>query len=183
MKKNIVFIASSLDGYIADKNGGLDWLEIVPNPENVDMGYNALIERVDAVVMGRKTFETVCNFDCEWPYEKPVFVLSNTLTEVPARYRVKAEVVSGELKNILDNLNARGFRQLYIDGGITIQSFLREDFIDELIITTMPVLLGGGSRLFDIMPQKLALQLVDSIVYLNEIVQSHYIRKERRNIT
>ena len=78
---NIVFIATSLDGYIADKNGGLGWLQSTPNPENLDMGWVDLIDRFDALVMGRKTFEKVCSFDCDWPYSKPVFVLSNSMNQ------------------------------------------------------------------------------------------------------
>jgi dihydrofolate reductase len=74
---NIVFIATSIDGYIADKDGGLDWLHATPNPDNHDLGYADLMSRIDALVMGRKTFDTVCGFDCDWPYSKPVFVLSN----------------------------------------------------------------------------------------------------------
>ena len=88
---NIVFIATSLDGYIADKDGGLDWLQSIPNPENLDMGWGDLIDRIDALVMGRKTFEKVCSFDCDWPYSKPVFVLSNSMKSKPDGYEGKAE--------------------------------------------------------------------------------------------
>ena len=77
-KSNIVFIAQSLDGFISDKNGGLDWLQTIPNPDNIDMGYNVFIERVDAILMGRKTFEKVLSFDIGWPYKIPVYVMSNT---------------------------------------------------------------------------------------------------------
>lgn len=80
---NIVFIATSLDGYISDKDGGLDWLQSVPNPDNLDMGWAGFIGRIDAVVMGLNTFDVVCNFDCAWPYSKPVFVLSNSLESLP----------------------------------------------------------------------------------------------------
>jgi dihydrofolate reductase len=83
--KNLVFIAKSLDGYIADKDGGIDWLHSIPNPDQIDMGYNKFIDRIDAIVMGRKTYETVCGFDIPWPYTKPVFVVSNTLKEVPEK--------------------------------------------------------------------------------------------------
>ena len=79
-KRNKVFIASSIDGYIADKNGGIDWLQSVPNPDHDDMGYNSFINEVDALVMGRNTFETVCGFDIDWPYSKPVYVLSRSLS-------------------------------------------------------------------------------------------------------
>ena len=78
-RSNKVFIATSLDGHIADKNGEIDWLHAIPNPDNIDMGYQDFITQIDAIVMGRNTFETVCNFDMDWPYEMPVFVLSNTV--------------------------------------------------------------------------------------------------------
>ena len=78
-KKNIVFIGRSLDGFIAGKNGELDWLEMIPNPDNVEMGFASLMEEIDAVVMGRTTFEMVCSFGGDWPYNKHVFVLSNSM--------------------------------------------------------------------------------------------------------
>jgi len=176
-KRNIVFIAKSLDGFIADKEGALDWLTSVPNPDQVDMGYSKLISRVDAIVMGRNTFELVCSFDIGWPYHLPVFVLSNSLGKVPQAYNDKAEVVKGSLQDILRQLNARGYNQLYIDGGLTIQSFLKEDLIDELIITTIPILLGGGTPLFSDLPEPIAFKHIESAVYLDEIVQDIYIRK------
>ena len=96
-KKNSVFIATSLDGYIADKNDGIDWLNSVPNPDNDDMGYLEFSNRIDALVMGRKTFETVLGFDVDWPYDKPVFVLSNKLKEIPESHKDKAYLVRGTL--------------------------------------------------------------------------------------
>ena len=174
---NIVFIATSLDGYIADKNGGLDWLHAIPNPEHVDMGFGPLMERVDALVMGRNTFETVAGFDCEWPYTKPVFVLSNTLTQVPAGYEEKIELVRGPLQQVVTTLNQRGFAELYIDGGITIQQFLHDDLIDEMILTTIPVLLGGGAPLFGELAKSQNFKLAGSDIFLDAIVQSHYIRQ------
>lgn len=177
MKSNIVFIATSLDGYIADSKGGLDWLNIIPNPDQVDMGYESLMARIDGLIMGRNTFETVCSFDVEWPYTKPVFVLSNTLKKIPKEYEGKVELVQGALKDVLAHLNNKGYTQLYIDGGATIQSFLKEDLIDELIITTIPILLGGGVPLFGDLGQAKELELVESKNYLNQIVQSHYKRK------
>lgn len=173
---NSVFIATSLDGYIADKNGGIDWLHQIQNPEQDDMGYQAFISRMDALVMGRTTFETVSSFDMEWPYDIPVFVLSNTLTNLPAAYSSKVELVKGPLSEIVATIQDKGHQHLYIDGGATIQSFLREDLIDELIITTIPVLLGGGSTLFGTMDRRLAFKHVEAKRYLNRIVQNHYLR-------
>ena len=174
---NSVYIGTSLDGYIADQKGGLDWLESVPNPDGSDMGYYAFLERMDALLMGRTTYETVLNFGIEWPYTKPVYVLSNTLEKVPEQLVGKVWLVKGELADVLRGIHDRGHTRLYIDGGRTIQSFLREDLIDELILTTIPVLLGGGFPLFGELARPLMWELVESKVYLNQIVQRHYRRK------
>ena len=173
---NIVFIATSLDGYIADKQGKLDWLNSVPNPDNIDTGFFALMEQIDGLVMGRKTLEAVLGFDCDWPYSKPVFVLSNTMTKVPQGYEEKVFIVKGELKDIIAELNARGFNDLYIDGGATIQGFLNEDLIDQLIITRFPLLLGGGTPLFSELKQPLNFKVTKNEVVLETLVQTTYLR-------
>ncbi len=175
---NTVFIATSLDGYIADKEGGIDWLHAIPNPDQIDMGYNELIARVDALVMGRTTFETVCGFDMDWPYTLPVYVLSRSLKEIPEKYAERVFLVKGTLTEVLDEIHANGHHRLYIDGGATIQSFLKEDLIDELIISTIPVLLGGGSPLFGELDHKMDFEHVESRRYLDAIVQNHYRRKQ-----
>lgn len=176
-KKNKVFIATSLDGYIADKDGGIDWLHAIPNPEGIDMGYNKFFAETDAVVMGRNTFETVCGFDMEWPYKKPVFVLSNSMTAIPEKYKDHAALVQGSLKEILEQIHAKGFYRLYIDGGKTIQSFLKEDLIDEMTITLIPFLLGGGIPLFGSLTEKLQFECVASKIYLEQVVQNYFVRK------
>lgn len=176
-KSNKVFIAQSLDGYISDRNNELGWLEQIPNPDHIDMGYKAFVATIDAIVMGRKTFETVCSFGIAWPYSKPVFVLSRNLKSIPPQYTGKAELVSGSVQKIIQFLNKRGYLNLYIDGGTTINSFLSEDLIDEMIITTIPILLGGGSRLFDKLPMELSFEHIETRVFLNQIVQNRYRRK------
>lgn len=177
-KKNSVFIATSLDGYIADKCGKIDWLESIPNPDNDDMGYVAFTKNIDALVMGRTTFETVLAFDIDWPYYKPVFVLSNKLKEIPQSHQDKAFLVKGTLIDILEHIHAQGYERLYIDGGTTIRSFLKADLIDEMILTTIPILLGGGSPLFEDLPHEQEFELMDSRTYLNQITQNHYRRKK-----
>lgn len=177
-RKNSVFIATSLDGYIADKNGKIDWLYAIPNPDNNDMGYLEFIHNIDALIMGRTTFETVCKFDGAWPYNSPVFVLSNTLNEIPESHKGKAFLANGPLSEILEQIHQKGFYRLYIDGGTTIQNFLKEDLIDEMILTTIPILLGGGAALFSQLPNELEFALVDSKTYLNQITQRHYKRKK-----
>ena len=176
MNKTSVFIATSIDGYIADKNGGINWLHSTPNPENNDMGYSNFIKEIDAIIMGRNTFTTIQDFDIDWPYTIPVFVLSNHLKEIPENLKSKVSIVKGSLKEIIFQINQNGYRKLYIDGGKTISSFLKEDLIDELILTTIPVVLGGGSLLFSELPIALNFELVSSKIYLNQVVQNQYKR-------
>lgn len=176
-RSNRVFIATSLDGYIADKNGGIDWLHSVPNPNGDDMGFVDFMHETDALVMGRTTFETVCSFDVPWPYNKPVFVLSTTMNEIPESHQGKAFLVKGELSQVLEEIHQKGYNSLYIDGGTTIQSFLKADLIDELCISTIPILLGGGSPLFSDLPTPINFDLVETKTYLNQITQNYYKRK------
>jgi len=177
-KKNSVFIATSLDGYIADKEGGSDCLHSVPNPDKIDMGYGEFIAQIDALVMGRKTFETVLSFGIDWPYQKPVFVLSNTLTEIPRKLKNKAFLVKGELKAVLRQIHKKGYPRLYIDGGKVIQGFLNEGLIDEMVITIIPTLLGSGVPLFSDLPDKLEFECVGSRIFLEKIVQHHFKRSK-----
>lgn len=175
-QQNLVFIATSMDGYISDKNGGIDWLHAFPNPEQLDFGYGDFVSTIDALVMGRTTFETVCGFG-EWPYKKPVFVLSNTLNELPEAYLGKAQLVKGTLAEILETIHQQGYFKLYIDGGRTIQHFLQEDRIDRMVISIIPILLGGGSSLFGELPQPLAFDCVETKLYPHQLVQQTFVRK------
>ncbi|MCL3781287.1 dihydrofolate reductase [Prolixibacteraceae bacterium JC049] len=176
-KKNKVFIATSLDGYIADKNGSIEWLNSIPNPDNLDMGYSDFVAQIDAIVMGRTTFETVCSFGIDWPYTKPVFILSNTLTELPKQYEGKAFLINGTLTDILEQIHKKEYGQLYIDGGVTIQNFLKEDLIDSITITTIPLLLGGGSSLFGEHQNILEFECTETKQFSNNIVQNTFLRK------
>ncbi len=178
-KKNSVYIATSLDGYIADKNGGIEWLDSIPIPENEDMGYIKFTKDIDALVMGRATFETVLGFDVDWPYKKPVFVLSTTLSEIPESHKDKAYLVKGIMSEILEQIHSKGCLRLYIDGGITIQNFLNEDLIDEMIVTVFPVLLGGGTPLFSELPKALVFELVESKIYADQLLQHHFKRNRK----
>lgn len=172
---NIVYIATSLDGFIARRDGNLDWLTDIPNPDNSDYGFSSFMERIDGIIMGRKTFETVMSFN-EWPYSKPVFVLSNTLKTIPAGFGDKAEPVSGNLNTILKSLGSKGYTNLYIDGGQTIQSFLKQDLIDEIIITRIPIILGNGIPLFVEMDMEIKLRHVNSEILPAGLVKNTYSR-------
>ncbi|MDA9773815.1 dihydrofolate reductase family protein [Saprospiraceae bacterium] len=176
IKKNIVFIAKSLDGFIAGKNGELDWLHATPNPDNNGMGFFALMDEVDAIVMGRTTFETVLGFGGEWPYKKHVFVLSTSIKEIPDVLAKKATILKGTSVEVLKEIHAQGHNRLYIDGGRTVQNFLRDDLVDELRITTIPILLGGGFPLFGELEESMNFEHIKTEVFLDQLVQSHYLR-------
>src|SRR3954468_8120346 len=142
--KASIFIGTSLDGFIARSNGELDFL---PPGGGEPHGYDEFMATVDALVIGRKTFETVLAFDA-WPYaQKPVFVLSSRpLAAAPPGAVV--EHLSGSPGEIVSQITARGIQHIYVDGGVTIQRFLRAGLIQRLIITRVPVLIGSGIPLF-----------------------------------
>lgn len=179
--KNYVYIAVSLDGYIADVDGGLEWLDEIAaeaqeGNQEPDTGWTDFMSKIDALLMGRNTYEKVLTFGM-WPYEKPVFVLTGTLKTISEDMAGKAEIVSGDLRGIIKTLNNRGYKNLYIDGGKVIQGFLHEDLIDELIITRIPIVLGGGIPLFGKLKEPLRFKHTKTSVIGKQMVQSFYTRK------
>lgn len=172
---NFVYIATSLDGYIADKNGGIDWLMSIPKPEDSDFGFSEFMERVDALVMGANTFKTLLSYD-EWIYTKKVFVLSNSLKEIPEHLSNKVEIISGSIPEVVASLKTKGYYNLYIDGGKVIQSFLSEDLIDEMIITRIPILLGEGIPLFGILDAPINFSKVKTETLTDMMVKSYYYK-------
>jgi dihydrofolate reductase len=173
--KTSVFIGTSLDGYIARVNGEFDFL---PPGGGEPHGYDEFMATVDALVIGRKTFETVLKF-VSWPYvKKPVFVLS-TRSLAPAPVGAVVERMSGAPASIVSKLSARGIRHVYVDGGITIQRFLRAGLIQRLIITRVPVLIGAGIPLFGLLRHDIALKHVATRQYASGLVQSEYEAKAK----
>ena len=168
-----VFVGVSVDGFIARQNGDLDWL---PAGGGEPHGYDEFMASVDALVMGRKTFETVLAFET-WPYgTKRVVVLSShpvDLSAAAARGAV-VEQMGGEPAVVVSKLAARGAQHLYVDGGVTIQRFLRSGVIDRLVITRVPVLIGDGIPLFGSLPQDIRLRHVATRSYPSGLVQSEY---------
>ena len=171
--KASVFVGTSVDGFIARLNGDLDFL---PPGGGEPHGYDEFMASVDALVIGRNTFETVLGF-AEWPYgTKPVFVLSRrALPQVPKGAAV--EHMSGEPAEILKRLEARGIGHVYVDGGITIQRFLQAGLIQKLTITRVPVLIGSGIPLFGALPHDVVLEHVATRHYPSGLVQSEYAVK------
>ncbi|MFZ1520471.1 MAG: dihydrofolate reductase family protein [Ignavibacteriaceae bacterium] len=170
---NFIYIAVSLDGFIARKDGHIDWLLELPNPDGSDFGFADFMKNIDAVVMGRNTFEIVQSFN-EWIYTKPVFVLSRTLKSLPEKFSDKAELLNAKPNDVLRILNQRGFKNLYIDGGKTIQDFLKLELIDEMIITTIPVLIGEGIPLFSSLTKDQKFEHIKTEILLEQSVKSHY---------
>ena len=166
-----VFIGTSVDGFIARPNGALDFL---PPDGGEPHGYNEFFASVDALVIGRNTFETVLAFP-QWPYgEKLVVVLSTQpldLSKVPSTH---VEQMQGSPREITSTLEHRGIRHIYVDGGITVQRFLREGLIQRMIITRVPVLIGQGIPLFGSLPNDIRLQHIHTESYASGLVKTEY---------
>ena len=165
-----VFIGISIDGFMARRNGDLDWLPEDDEPH----GYDEFMASVDALVIGRNTFEKVMSFE-GWPYgEKRVVVLSSRPVDLSVVRNGVVEQMSGSPAEIVSQLAATGAHHLYIDGGITIQGFLRAGLIQRLIITRVPVLIGDGIPLFGSLLRDIRLRHVATRQYANGLVQSEY---------
>ena len=175
--KTTVYVGTSLDGFIAREDGDIDWLVKFQNKE-VHESYGEFMNRIDAIVIGRGTYEKVLSFP-EWPYNKKVFVLSTTLKQIPNTLNEKVTLLSMKPKELLSHLSNKGFSNIYIDGGKVIQSFLKEDLIDELIVTKVPVLIGTGIPLFGYLDNDLQFQHIRTDMYSDGLVKSYYER--RRN--
>ena len=173
--KTTVYIATSLDGFIARKDGNIDWMLNIENPSNDDYGYADFISTIDAIVMGRGTFEKVLTFS-SWPYDKRVFVLSTTLKDAPKQLKGKVNLLSMTPREVLSFLTKEGYSSIYVDGGKTIQNFLMDDLIDELIVTKIPVLIGSGIPLFNFLPHALRFKHIETKAHPNGLVKSHYTR-------
>jgi len=167
-----VFIATSLDGFIARPDGTLDWLLSRDAPDE-DHGYTAFIASMDCIVMGRGTYKAVLGFP-EWPYTLPVLVLSKTLAGQPVPDHLQGKVSFANLtpQQALQTLADQGHRRAYVDGGQIVQSFLRGGLIETLTITTAPVLIGQGRPLFGALPQDIPLIHTGSTAFPSGLVQS-----------
>ncbi|BFO34374.1 dihydrofolate reductase family protein [Klebsiella pasteurii] len=169
-----VFIAVSLDGYIARQDGDIDWLLQRDDPTE-DHGYAAFIADKDWIVMGRGSYEKALTFD-QWPYDRPVLVLSRQLSDIaiPEALKGKVQLSSRTPGEVLADLALQNAHRVYLDGGLVIQSFLREGLVADMIITTVPVLLGAGKPLFGSLTRDIDLTLLSSRSFPSGLVQSHY---------
>jgi dihydrofolate reductase len=168
-----VFIGTSVDGFIARLNGDLDFLPVDGGEPH---GYTEFMASVDALVIGRKTYETVLSY-ADWPYgDKRVVVLSSRPLDFSALRGAKGvvEQMGGAPAEIVAKLAARGVRHVYIDGGVTIQGFLRAGLVQRLVITRVPVLVGEGIPLFGSLPRDVRLHHVATQHYPSGLVKSEY---------
>jgi dihydrofolate reductase len=165
-----VFVGTSVDGFIARLNGDYDFL-----PEGgEDHGYVEFFASVDVLILGRKTFETVLAFS-EWPYgDKRVVVLSSRQLDLSVVGRGTVEQMAGEPADIVSKLAARGFNHAYVDGGNTVQRFLRAGLVSRLTITRVPVLIGEGIPLFGAIPHDIRLRHIATRSYQSGLVKSEY---------
>jgi dihydrofolate reductase len=171
-----VFIAMSVDGFIARPDGETDWLHKpeYASAEGGGFGYTAFMSSIDAMVIGRKTFEKVLSFPT-WPYkDMPVVVLSSQELRIPDMLRGKVTTASGSPGEVVSQLATEGKQHLYIDGGVTIQRFLQAKLIHDLTLTQIPVLLGSGIPLFGTIGLELSLRLLETKGFDNGFVQSRY---------
>lgn len=165
-----VFVGTSVDGFIARLNGTFDFL----GEGGEDHGFLEFMASVDAIVMGRNTFETVLSFDA-WPYgDKRVVVLSSRPVDFSTVKGGVVEQMAGSPAEIVVRLAASGAHHLYVDGGITIQQFLRAGQIQRLVVTRVPVLIGEGIPLFGALPGDVQLRHVATRSYASGLVQSEY---------
>ena len=169
-----VFIATSLDGFVARQDHSLDWL-MKQNIEGEDHGFEAFMDSVDGMVMGAGSFRTVLGFG-EWPYRKPVVVLSNSLTsdDVPEHLKGKVRLSGLGPKEIMEELDREGWKRVYVDGGKLVQSFLREGVIFDLAVTLVPILIGEGLPLFALLEADVDLELISAETFNSGMLKTFY---------
>jgi dihydrofolate reductase len=166
-----VFIGTSVDGFIARTNDELDFL---PPGGGEPHGYAEFFASVDAVLIGRKTFEVVLAYP-EWPYgDKRVVVLSSRPLDFSRVRGGRIEQMSGSPAEIVSQLSASGAQHMYVDGGVTIQQFLRDGLIQRLTITRVPVLIGQGIPLFGALPHDIRLRHIATQYYPSGLVKTEY---------
>lgn len=166
-----MFVGVSVDGFLARPDGSLDFL---PADGGDAKAYERFISGVDAVVMGRATFEVARGFDA-WPHAgRPVVVLTTRPLDRTGWPAGAVEAMSGPPDRIVATLAGRGLTRLYVDGGRTVQAFLRAGLVDRLVITRVPVLIGQGIALFGNLPADVRLRHVDTRAYAGGLVTTEY---------
>ena len=173
----VLFIATSLDGYIARSNGDIDWLSVVQTP-NEDYGYNEFIKTVGTVILGRKTYEKVLSFGIGFPHRgRTCYVLSRT----PRAADDNVRFYDGDLADLVASIRKTSTGNIFVDGGAeVVHEFMRKDLIDRFVISVLPILLGEGVPLFRPGWNELPLVLRSSRAFSSGLVQNTYDRQPGR---
>lgn len=178
-----VYIATSVDGYIATPEGGVDWLDSAGKPDadmssNPDMGFADFIASIDCMLMGRKCMEVISSMNLtaqQWPYgNTKIYVLSNSLHAPPDNLSGRVEMYSGDIQDLINKLQDEGFEHAYVDGGSIITACLNLKLINEMTITTAPIILGAGIPLFGKIKHQIKLESTQALAFPNDFVQVKY---------
>lgn len=169
-----VMMAITLDGFVARKDHSLDWL-MKQDTEGEDHGFAAFLANIDVIVMGSGSYRTVLGFDV-WPYEKPVVVMSGTLSQgdVPAELQGKVEITGLDPQSLMDEMERRGWTRVYVDGGAIVQSFMRLGLVQDFKLAIVPILIGDGIRLFGDLPADVDLKLTETKGFASGLVEMRY---------
>lgn len=169
-----VFMAMSLDGFVARQDHALDWL-MKQKTGGEEHGFEDFYASVDGMVMGSGSFRTVLSFDA-WPYEKPVFVMSQSMTQsdVPEGLRDKVHVTDQDPRALMTSLETESWKRVYVDGGKVVQTFMRERLIDDMTVTLVPILIGDGIRLFGGLDGDIDLDLIEAKSFPSGLVTTKY---------
>jgi len=172
--KLIAYLAVSADGFIARENGDIDWLDNIKDPTEPHFTFPDLMNEIDCILMGANTFKKLQTFN-EWHYTKTVYVYSSSIKELDKIYEGKAKLISGSPREVLEKLKAKGKETVYVDGGKTIQSFLKEGLLDEMYIFLISKIIGGGIPLFGSLGKDINLKIVETKQVSDEMVMCHYL--------
>lgn len=172
-RKVILFVATSLDGYIASTDGDVNWLSVAEK-ENEDYGYTDFIKNVDTVIMGRKTYEKVLSFGIEFPHKnRDVFILTRQNPDP----KEGIQYYNGDLGQLVCDLKARDGKNIYVDGGSEIiDEMMKSNLVDEFVITVVPILLGKGMPLFRDNRPEMQIRHISTKTFDTGVVQTHYKR-------
>ena len=178
MAKIKLFIASSIDGYIAKLDHSLDWLDSIPNPDNLDYGYEEFYSSVETLFIGRKTYEVVQDMDVEWPYpDSKTYIITRN-----DKYTVTTPntfVINKDIEDFVDELKASQKKDIWlVGGGELISMFMDLELIDEMILTIFPIVLGSGVPLFASDSKEVRYKLIDSRVFETGLINLHYAKNE-----
>jgi dihydrofolate reductase len=172
-RKVILYIATSLDGYIAKPNDDLGFLSIVEQ-EGQDYGYADFIKKVDAVIVGRKTYDKVISMGFDFPHaDKDAYIITRT----PRLSIGSIKFYTGDLKALVDKLKSENGKNIFCDGGAEIvNELLKSDLIDEFIISVIPILVGNGTKLFKDNRPEQQLELLSAKTFDTGLTQLYYKR-------